>query len=114
MLDSKNGVSGMLAGLILILALHLLVKLGEFVFELFKKKNELTEKNIDNLISALSMNTESLHRLEERMRSVETQLTEASKLKIDIRMLFAAIKSVAGERWPDIRKSIAEDDFPSR
>ncbi len=104
-------MSGLLAGLIIILALHLIVKVAEFIVDVLKKKNELTEKNIAHLISALSLNTEAVHALEVRMRKVEDQITEASKIKIDIRRLFLAIKVLAGDQWTDLKKSITEDDF---
>lgn len=113
LVSGEHGATALIAGLIIVLVLHLLMKMAEFIFELFNKKNEVTQKNIDNLITSLSMNIEALHRLEERMRSVETKLAEISKLKGEFTRLRLALKILAGDSWSNIRKSIAEDEFPN-
>lgn len=112
-LDGEHGVSGLLAGLIVVLCLHLLTKLGHFIWEFFNKKQEVTEDAIKNLTSVLSANTAATHSLEERLRVIDDELKELSKFKIDVRLLISAIKELAGDKWPDIRKIIIEDKFPT-
>lgn len=113
LVSGEHGVTTLLAGLVIILSLHLCLKLGEFIFELIKKKSELTEKNIDNMVNALALNIEALHKLEARMSSIETTLKDFSRFKVDVRRLFIAIKELSGENWDAIRKTIMDDDFSS-
>ncbi len=118
LIDSKNGVTVLLAGLIIMLALHLFLKLGEFIFKVFEKKEELKEStmvnlkvSIDHLSTALATNIQATHILEDRMRSVEGGLSEFSKVKTNVRQAFAALKFLAGEDWPKIKKEIIEDNL---
>lgn len=118
LIDQEHGPTVLIACLVIILALHLVVHVGKFVFEIFKKRSELTEEtmknlvgSIDNLRNALAANIGATHTLEERMRSSENHMAEVANLKTDIRKLTAAIKSLAGEKWADLRKSLADDDF---
>lgn len=115
-LIETQGIYGLLSGIIVISALHLIAKLGSFVFDLLKKKNEVTEKtlenlkiSIDNLCTALATNVSAVHSLEERMRSAEQELRRLDEFKIDIRRLFGAIKEISGDNWPEIKKTIMED-----
>lgn len=108
-----HGLDGLLAGLIIVLCLHLVTKLAHFIWELNKKKQEVTEDAINNLSEKVGSLMHSLITVEERMRALDTKLDELNKFKLDIRQLISAIKELAGDRWQDIRKIIIEDKFPT-
>lgn len=95
-----DGGGNMVAGLIVILALHLLLSIGKLAFEVVRKKGEISERAMDGV-----------SRLETRMMAVERDLNEVLKLRHDFRKLFSAIKVIAGDKWPDIKKQIKEDDL---
>lgn len=97
--------------MLIIGSLHLITKVGEFVFGIVKSKNDITEKSIENLTNFISGNTEALHRLEERMRSVETELKGFDSTKLNVRKLFAAVKAVAGADWPLVKQAIIDDEI---
>ncbi len=92
--------SQLMAWLVLILTLHLLLKIGQIAFETVKKKSELSERAI-----------EGLGKIEHRMASLERDLNEILKFRQDFKRLFTAVKVIAGDRWPDVRKAILEDDL---
>ncbi len=112
-LDSQHGVAVLLSSLVIILCLNFIVRVGEFLFKLLKKKDESNDKNMAEFIKTLSNNTHALNHLSSRTDSLEKVLKEVVKYKRDIRKLFTAIKAIAGDEWSEIRKSIIEDDFSS-
>lgn len=111
LVDISHGPTVLVACLVIVLALHLALKLGEFVFDLAKKRGELTEKNIERLIETIALNTQAQHSLEHRMRTLEDEISDFSKSKIDIKRLFSAVKTIAGPEWPQIRQAILDDDI---
>lgn len=113
LLASDKGVTVLLAGLVIVLCFHLLLRLGTLVYEIFRKKTESSERNVENLTTALRLTTEGLSKIETRMTVLERDLNEVLKFRQDFRRLFAAVKAIAGDRWPDIRKTIVDEDFPA-
>lgn len=118
LIDSQHGPTVLIACLVIVLALHFFLKLGQFAFKVFEKKEELKEttinnlrNSIDNLTTAIATNIEATHRLEERMRSVEGGVSEFTKVKTNVRQAFAALKFLAGDDWPRIKKEIIEDQL---
>jgi adenylate cyclase len=110
-LNSQQSIPGLLAGIIIILGFHLMAKIGEFLWSLVKKKAELSEKSIERLTVALKINTEAIHKLENKLTAIERDLAEVPKFKTDLRRLFAAVKYMAGTEWNEIRKVIMDDDI---
>lgn len=111
LLDSEHGPIALIASLVVILALHLAMKAGKIVFEIVKKKTELTDKNIENLVTALALNTQALHRVEQRIASLEMELSSISILRLEVSRAIAAIKILSGEKWGAILESIKTDDL---
>lgn len=116
LIDGQSGPTSLIAGLVIVLAIQVILKVGEFIFRLFEKKEELKEAtiqnlkiSIDNLCTNLAMNIEATHRLEERMRTVEGGVTEVANMKTNVRKAFAALKFLAGDEWPQIKKEVLEE-----
>lgn len=111
LLDTKHGIPTLLATIAVVLCLHLILKVGEFVFDILKKKNEISEQSVSNLTTALGVATKAVDKLECRIAEVEKDLSEIPKFKLDLRRLFSAVKFVAGDEWPKVRKHIMDEDF---
>lgn len=111
MLDAQHGIPTLLASLVIILSLHFLVKVGEFLWKLFEKKNELSEKSVQKLTSALHVNTSAIEKLETRILHAEKGLADMPKFKSDLRKLFAAVKFIAGDEWIKIRQEVMSDEI---
>lgn len=93
-LEEMVGQHGSLAALVSLI----LLKMGEWVFNYYKKKNELTETTLKALRADLERNTNNL---------IATQ-HEIKKLRTDMRHAFFALKELAGKAWPDIADKIEE------
>lgn len=111
LIDTQHGTSALLAGIVVVLCLHLLAKIGEFLFEMFKKKEETTEKNLERLTEALKANTELVQKLDSRITAIERDLNEVLKFRIDFRRLFSAVKFIAGDQWPEAKKAMKDYDL---
>lgn len=111
LLYSQKSVPVILASICVMITLHLLVKLGEFVWDLAKKKSELSEKSIEKLTAAMDTNTRAVETLNLRISEVEKDLGEVNKLKQDLRRFYSAIKILAGDKWAAIRKEIMEEEL---
>ncbi len=111
LVEDGHGVTVLLAGLVIILSLHLITKIGHFIWEFNQEKHQLTEKSIDNLTQMLASNTSAIHSLEEKLSKVHHEIEALNRFKIDIRLLIDAVKHLAGDKWPEIRKIIIEDKF---
>ncbi len=112
LLDSQHGVSYILTSIAVLLCLHLFKGVGEFLFELFKKKAEDTGKEISEISLALTQNTQAVRELRIQIGILERELSEVHKFKTDTQRVFAAIKFMAGKRWPIVRKAMEEDHIP--
>lgn len=97
---ADNGV----VGICVILTAHLLVKVGEFLWRFKEKKDSLSESAVKDL-------TKAVDALTLRLSAIEPVLSELPKIKKDLRRFYAAVKALSGEKWPDIRKEILEDDL---
>ncbi len=100
-----------IAGICVILTIQLLVKLGEFLWHLQMKKETLSEAAIKKLTQAVEENTFAAKHLDMRINSLEKALGDLPKFKTDIRRFYTAVKSLAGDKWPAIKKEILEDDI---
>lgn len=111
LLDSHHGATSLLAGLIILLCLHLLMQVGRFLFEILKKKNESYERQIEGLLSALKSNSDTFQKFEHRIAAIERDLNEVLKFKVDFRRLFSAVKFIAGDKWPEAKKAMKDFDL---
>lgn len=108
-LDTESAPA-LLASIVVILAAQLLFRVIEFLWGFYKKKDELSEKSIEKLTAAMNTNTEAVKGLETRIKDVEQHISAMPKFKQDQRRLFTAVKIMAGDEWPAIRKVIMDDD----
>lgn len=92
-------------GLILVLGLHLIVKVGEFAYKLFQKKSAAMEKNVEAM-------SRTLKGLEVRQMAVERDLNTILKFRNDFNKLFSALKFLAGDKWPEIHEKLKHDHLP--
>lgn len=102
LLKDVNSIPALLAALCVIGTLHVLFKLGEFVWKIQEKKEQLSDKTILDL-------TASVQRLDQTMHGIQRELHDIPKFKKELNRCFEAVKILAGPRWPDIRKSIMEE-----
>lgn len=112
LIDSEHGVAVLLAGITVVLCLHLFLKIGEFLWEIFKKKNEGSEEHISKIDLALTQNTRAVQELRIQVQLLERELIEVHKFKSDSQKLFSAVKIMAGKQWPRVRKAMEEDALP--
>lgn len=100
MLSTKYGI----AGICIMLTLMVLIEVGKFLWNVREKKDSLSDTAIKEL-------TEAVKHLDVRICEFEKTISDLPKFKVDMRRFYAAIKEVAGERWPTIREEIMRDDF---
>ena len=93
----EGDIKGLLAGLIVLLALSLFWSMAKFLFGLLKKKSDVSDQAIAGIV-----------KIENRMMAVERDLNEILKFRQDFNKLFEAVKELAGPEWPRIKKKIRE------
>lgn len=108
LIDFKNGVSGLLVSLCVILSVQLVFKVGEFLWKLKEKKDSASEAAIRELTEVVKQNTLALEHFEAKLENVENLLSEFPKLKLDIRRFYQAIKMISGDEWEKIKKEIED------
>lgn len=114
---SDHGLSGLLAGVIILLAVNALIHVTKFLFELARKSNELTAEKVENLINAMKEATSAMNSLKDRIESVERKIIEGdiflSRLKIDTKRIFIALRVLSGDdaSWENLVKRMSEHDF---
>lgn len=102
-LDFKNGLPTLLASICLLLAFHLLVKVGEFLWNLKREKDSFSEKSIHHLAISMEANTKAIGHLQGELKNLERSLMEIPKFKLDMRRLYFAVKVLAGDKWHQLR-----------
>lgn len=108
-MDKVLGEYG-IAGVCILLTLQVLIKVGEFLWKLREKKDSMSEDSIERLTKALEETAFSVRHLDQRIADLEESLAELPKFKQDLRRSFMALKSIAGGKWPSIRKDIMEEE----
>lgn len=103
LLDSQQSLSNLFAGLIIMVCLHFLLKIGELLFNVYKTRTAVTEKT-------LQTNSTALTKLESRLERMETNLDDVLKMRKDFNRIFSGIRALAGDRWPAIRKEIMQNE----
>jgi hypothetical protein len=99
-----NGI----ASLCVLIAIYIVFRVFEFVFRFSQEKQKLSDESVKLL-------TSELHALREQIGKLESTLAEFPKFKLDVRRLFFALKSMAGDRWGEIREEMMkETDFLER
>lgn len=109
LIDTKHGIGTLLATIALVICMQLVLKVGEFLWEIFKKKSEVTEDGIEKLTGSINQNTRAVEELKFQLTQIEKEVIGLPKMKEDLNRNFTAIKILAGERWPEIRAIILPD-----
>lgn len=103
------------AALCILITIYILFRVFTFVWQIKKEKDKLSEESVKKLAQAMEQNTAELHELRAQIQSLESTFAEFPKFKLDMRRLFFAVKSIAGEKWPAIRaEMMQETDFLER
>ena len=117
-LVTDHGLSGLLAGIIILLSVNALIHVTKFLYELARKSNELTAVKVENLITSIEKLTKSLEDLRLTVGALEKNFAEdaftIARLKIDNRRVFVALRWLAGDdsNWEALLKRMgAEQDF---
>lgn len=108
-IDKDNGIAGLLTSIAVILSLHLVMRVGSFLWGLKVEKDRLSEQTVKDLVKSVGENTTAVDDLRLEVKRFEAAVAEIPKLKLDLRRLYAALKIIAGEEWPNIRKEIMQD-----
>lgn len=101
LINSEHGLAYLLVTACVFLALHFLLKIGEILFDIFKKKND-----------HFSQMSDSMKTLESRLTVIERDLNTVLQFRRDFNNLFTAIKLIAGDRWSEIHKKLTESNLP--
>lgn len=101
-IDTQHGISGLLVSVCILLTAQLLWKVGEFLWKMKEKKDQLSEESVHHLTKAVESNTKAIEELGDKVAKIP-------KYEVDLKRLFSAVKLVAGERWPKIRKEIMDE-----
>lgn len=112
LVDSQHGSSTLLAGIAIVLCLHLFLKISEFLWNMAKKKSDLSDLSIEKLTVALNHSTSAIEKLEHEIISVKKDIAQIPRFKHDLRRAFMAIRIISGEKWPKIREELMEIEFP--
>lgn len=108
-IDTQNGITGLLASVCVLMSFQFLLKLGEFIWKLKKEKDQLSEQGVAKLAQSMESNTAAIQHLESQLKSLQSTMAEIPKVKIDMKRLFSAVKALAGDEWPRIRKEIIDE-----
>ena len=111
-IDSQHGTTVLLAGIAIVLVLNLVVSIGKFFVQALAKKSESNDHHITKIDMTLGQVNESVKELRLQIGHLDRELVEVRKFKSDSQKLFSAIKILAGEDWPKVRKGIEDDALP--
>lgn len=109
LLDLKDGPTGFLVSLCLILTFQLIFSVAKFVWSMREKRENASEKAIMELTDVVRKNTVATEKLDYRLSQVEIGLNSLKKFKLDLRRYYTALKMLSGDRWPSIRDEIMSD-----
>lgn len=84
--------------------------MGEFLWKLKEKKDSASESAIEELTKVVRESTLATQALDTKIQTLEHTLSELPKLKLDMKRFFIAVKTVAGEQWPEIRREMMEEE----
>ncbi len=98
-------------GICVLITIQILVKAGEILWNVKKEKDAISKSEVQKLTGAVVDLTAATTHLDCRLEKIEISVSEFPKFKTDQRRFYAAIKELAGDKWPQIRDEILKDDF---
>ena len=102
LIDSSHGTTVLIAGLVIILCLHLVVKIIETIRNDSRQKNKDIEEQLKHL-------TEAVQQYNNRLSDVEREVATLPKTKVDIRRIFNIFRYQAGDNWAKYRQMMDDD-----
>lgn len=112
LIDSQHGVAVLLVSIVVVLALQLVARVGEFLFNFYKEKRAEDSQEITKIDLSLTQNTQVMRELRIQVQQLERELGDVHKLNADIQKLFSALKFMAGKKWTEVKKAMEEDAIP--
>lgn len=101
-LESDQSIPQLLLTIVVLIFAYITLRLVEFFWKQYKQKDERTEQLISELTEAVRENTISI-------KSLDNHMSEFPKIKTDLNRMYSAVKMMAGDDWPRIRKEIMDD-----
>lgn len=92
------------AGVCVMFTILILVEVAKF----YVRHRQQRESTLEDTIKALTKATVSL---ENRLGAIEKSTSDVPKLREDLRKFYSAIKTIAGDKWPQIRDDLKENPF---
>jgi DNA repair ATPase RecN len=111
LVDHEHGPTVLIACLVVVLAIHLLWKIAEKTIESHQDKSKELESKLDRFSGILSSYMTDIIQLSDKMTDVEKRLSELIEVEHKIRRLNRAVKTLAGDQWDEIKRSV-DDDLP--
>lgn len=113
--DSKEGLTATLAGLVIALCLHLVMKIINMTINIIKGLRESDGKKMDSLIRSNQDNTKAIHELTHEMKALNNRIVEsdigAVKTETNLNRLIETVRELAGEKWAEIQKKVRDNEF---
>jgi hypothetical protein len=88
----------------IILTAHLLFKVVEFLWSIKEKRDQLSEATVSELVK-------TVQRLDATLHEIKGQLSDLPKFKKDMNRCWAAVKEIAGDKWPAIRRVVMDEEI---
>lgn len=77
-MNTGTGLSGLLASLCVLLALQIVIKVGEFLWKTHKEKMQLSDETVKKLSVCVEQNTQAIDYLQDRLKSIEYTLLKVT------------------------------------
>ena len=88
----------------------ILVAVGIYVAKsIFETVKSFVVKKVEDSSKALTANTLAIKDLTMSVKSLEKDVQDITKLRLDLRRYYGALKMLAGDKWPSIRKELEEE-----
>jgi hypothetical protein len=115
LVGGEHNLVAVIAGLLVILCGHLLLKIFNFAITLAKSVREMDNKKVDHLSKSMEDNTKAVVELSTNLKLLQNRIVEtdifAVKQEASHKRLVATVKELAGDRWSEIQKKVKEDEF---
>lgn len=108
-ISEGQSASTLLLTIVIILGFHLIFAVFRFLWGEYQEKDKKKSKDIKSLSETVTENTRALVKLENELNQLGESVSEMNTIKSDISRMFTILKSMAGEKWPEVRDDAVED-----
>ena len=98
LLSLKNS----LAGIMLIMVLNILLVIAKAVWDFMKRKVDTSE-------NTTKQNTDAIIALTASVQALQKEIAVIPKVQTDLKRSFLALKKLAGDNWPEIKKEFEDE-----